>query len=208
MKGGSDLATTAYDIQGILDGARAYAMTNNTYVYVGIQEFDASRSSSVVPQVSGTGRVAIAVLASKDGTRGYSLANPGPPSNLVAISSLQHFENTHLLNLWIANSSPAGPMSRPNPIPGGYVIGTAAAQSSTTLNWPMGSNAPQYQFQQVIYFDPAGAAGLQTASSGSAIPSYIEVGLEPAHGTSIVTSSNFAAIQVDGETGSTHIFRP
>jgi len=208
IKGGTDVTTTAYNMQGILDQARAYAMTNNTYVFVGIQEFAASIDSTAVPQVSGTGRVAVAVVASKDGTRGYSLASPGPPANLVPIFKLQHFENTHLADFWAATPSPGGGMARPNPSPGGDVVGYIGAQSVTTFNWPVRAASPQYQFQQVLYFDPQGSARIQSSGNGSLIPSYIEVGLQPARGTAISTSSNIVAIQIDGETGATHMYRP
>src|SRR5438105_3601842 len=75
IKGGRDLTSAAYDIAGTFEQARAYAVANHTYAWVGIGEFDASKAASLAPQVSGTGRVAIVVVASKDGTRGYDVTN-------------------------------------------------------------------------------------------------------------------------------------
>src|SRR6478672_6522597 len=79
IKGGTDVASAAYTIKGVLDTARTYAKTNNTYTWVGFKEVDVSQDSSVSPQLSGTGRVAMAIVASKDGTRGYDItSNPLP----------------------------------------------------------------------------------------------------------------------------------
>lgn len=203
IKGGNDVTTTAYNIKGTLDQARAYAMTNNTYVFVGIQEFAASVDSSVVPQGAGTGRVAMAVVAARDGTPGSST------TNLMPIFKLQHFENTHLVDL--SGAIPAsGGMARPAPSPGGYVISDATVPQTTVFSWPIGAAtaAQQYSFNQVINFDPEGAARIQSSGNGIVIPSYIEIGFEASHGTAITTSSNAVAIQIDGVTGATQMYRP
>src|ERR1700722_5827359 len=42
IKGGSDITKAAYDISGVLEQARTYAMANNTYVWVGFYEEDGS----------------------------------------------------------------------------------------------------------------------------------------------------------------------
>src|SRR5579871_2836352 len=36
IRGGTDFTSVVYDVAGILDQSRAYAMANNTYVLVGI----------------------------------------------------------------------------------------------------------------------------------------------------------------------------
>src|SRR6267378_8528983 len=76
IKGGTDVASAAYTIKDVLDTARTYAKANNTYTWVGFEEVDVSQNSSVSPQISGpgrVGRVAMAIVASKDGTRGYDI---------------------------------------------------------------------------------------------------------------------------------------
>src|SRR5213596_2668244 len=69
LKSAGDVTNAVYGIQGLLDNARTYAKANNTYVFVGFAEADSSVDSSISPQVAGYGRVALAVVASKDGTR-------------------------------------------------------------------------------------------------------------------------------------------
>ena len=71
MKTGADFTNAVYGIQGLLGNARTYAKANNTYVFVGFAEVDSSVDPSVSPQVTTGpapyGRVAVAVVASKDG---------------------------------------------------------------------------------------------------------------------------------------------
>src|SRR5437879_1350536 len=80
IKSGTDVTSAAYTIKGVLDTARTYAKANSTYTWVGFKEVDVSQDASVSPQTSGTGRVAIAIVASKNGTRGYDITNPSLPN--------------------------------------------------------------------------------------------------------------------------------
>ena len=80
----------AYDISGVIEQARSYAMANNTYVFVGLAEVDASNAESAAGQQSGTGRVVLAAAGSKDGTRNFAA------TNLVALSKIRRFDNLHL----------------------------------------------------------------------------------------------------------------
>jgi Tfp pilus assembly protein FimT len=221
LKSAGDVTSAAYNIGGLLEQARSYAMANNTYVWVGFKEVDASKDTSVSPQTTGTGRVAIAIVASKDGTRGYdatnsSLSNPawtsyGNGANLVAISKLQRFENVHLattLNGFGNQPPTSGNMARPY-IQSNYVIGNAPT-SVTPFDWPLGSalNAGQYSFQKVINFDPQGVARIQYSTNADGIGAYIEVGLQQTHRTAVSSSPNVVALQIDCMTGSTRTYRP
>jgi Tfp pilus assembly protein FimT len=216
IKGGTDVTSAAYTIKGVLDTARTYAKANNTYTWVGFMEADVSRDASVSPQISGTGRVAIAIVASKDGTRGYditntSLSNPAWTSynngaNLVAVGKLQHLENVHLAG----TLTMAGNMARPS-VPSNYIIGNAATASITPFDWPLGSalNGGQYSFQKVINFDPQGVARIQYATNTDTISPYTEVGLQQTHGTTVdANNPNVVAIQVSGVGGNVTVYRP
>jgi len=217
IKGGTDVASAAYTIQGVLDTARTYAKTNNTYTWVGFKEVDVSRDSSVSPQLSGTGRVAMAIVASKDGTRGYDItSNPLPiPSawtnynngaNLLAVGKLQYLNNVHLAGALTT----AGNMARPNVSSNNYIIGLAP-NSVTPFDWPLGSalNGGQYSFQKVINFDPQGVARIQYSTNTDTISPYTEVDLQQTHGTTVDTNNpNVVAIQLSGLGGSVTIYRP
>src|SRR5262249_1352755 len=78
IKSGSDFSSAVNGIRDVLENARTYAKANRTYVFVGLAEADSSVDSGVSPQVTTGatpyGRVAVAVVASKDGTRHFNYA--------------------------------------------------------------------------------------------------------------------------------------
>jgi len=136
LKSSGDVNSAVYNIGGVLEQARSYAMANRTYVWVGIEEVDASKDPSVNPQTIGIGRIAIAIVASRDGTRGYDITNntlPNPAwtsynngANLVAIDKLVRFENLHMAPFFstIPNS---GNTTRPTVSSGSYQLGNTTA---------------------------------------------------------------------------------
>jgi prepilin-type N-terminal cleavage/methylation domain-containing protein len=236
IRGGTDFTSEVYDLQGTLEQARAYAMANNTFVLVGIAEVSAAQSTSASPQANGTGRVAMAVIASKDGTRPYqNLLNTnsfqnwpsiyGSGGSFVAVTKLTSFQNLHMVDLQFNGSSPltvpaSGNMSRPALGSNGYSydVPNVSGTSSTSFAWPLGSQlsgstAPQYTFAKVIEYDPLGSARIISTTNLNAIPHYIEIGLQPTSGVTAnpsVTGSTgqIAAIQIDGMSGATRIYRP
>ena len=222
MKSAGDVTDAAYTVKGVLDTARTYAKANNTFVWVGFKEVDVSRDASVTPQTTGTGRVAIAIVASKNGQRGYDITNTSLPSpawtsynngaNLVAVTKLQRLDNVHLATTLNGPSNPpptTGNMARPNIQSDNYVIGNAPT-SVTPFDWPLGSalNAGQYSFQKVINFDPQGVARIQYSTNTDGIAPYTEIGLQQTHGTSVSSSTNVVAIQLGGVGGNVAIYRP
>jgi prepilin-type N-terminal cleavage/methylation domain-containing protein len=225
IRGATDVTKATYDIAGLLDQARAYAMANNTYVYIGFFEEDGSKTSTT-PATSGTGRVVVAMAASRDGTRNYSvtplnIATPPWPTNtgatLVAIGKLQRFENLHLADF---GAPPAtGNMARPTYASNGsfsYSLGAASCVSVTQYEWPLGTalTKGQYTFTKVLNFDPQGIVRIQTKTNHDDIAQRIEIGLQPTHGSvapALPANQNVgdhAVIQIDGMTGTTHIYRP
>jgi Tfp pilus assembly protein FimT len=228
----SNFTTTAYNIQSIIDQARAYAMGGNTYAWVGIAEENVSFGASQNPQVPGPGRIAVAVVTCNDGTRGYdatktSLPNPAwtnynNGNSFTALGKLQHFENVHLADFG-ATPPATGGMARPaipDPPSGypNYRLGNASAAANcvTPFDWPPGSalNAGQYSFKIVINFDPQGVARIQGAGNTNTVPQYMEIDLQPTHGNVVPAvpanqnAGNQAAIQINGMTGATHLYRP
>jgi Tfp pilus assembly protein FimT len=220
IKGGTDVTSAAYTIKGALDTARTYAMANNTYTWVGFAEVDSSVDPSVTPQVTTGarpyGRVAVAVVVSKDGTRGYDITNTSLPTpawtnynngaNLLAVGKLQRLENAHLAGTLTI----AGNMARPNVPSNNYIIGSAPP-SVTPFDWPLGSalGNGQYSFQKVINFDPQGVARIQYSTNTDTISTYTEVDLQQTHGTTVdANSPNVVAIQLGGVGGSVTVYRP
>jgi hypothetical protein len=197
IRGGTDFTSAVYDISGVLDQARASAMANNTFVLVGIMETNSIQGTNASPQVSGTGRIAMAVIASKDGTRPYQYlldnSHNGTAPNLsaaatvtgsgaafTAVTKLYTFSNVHIVDL--QGDSPkvptSGNMARPA-VSQYYDIGnTISCVSATPFAWPLGTGIngnplPQYSFAQqpgqgvVIEFDPQGSARIITTQGTS-----------------------------------------
>ena len=221
IKGGTDVTSAAYTIKGALDTARTYAKANNTYVFVGFAEVDSSVDPSVSPQRTPAptpyGRVAVAIVASKDGTRGYDITiNPQPTpnqwtvsynngANLIAVGKLQRLENVHLAGALTMAGNMARPSSSNN-----YIIGLAP-DSVTPFDWPLGSplNRGQYSFKKVINFDPQGVARIQYSNNTDTISPYTEVGLQQTHGTTVdFNGPNVVAVQLGGVGGNVRIYRP
>jgi prepilin-type N-terminal cleavage/methylation domain-containing protein len=214
MKSSSDFTAAVYGVQGLLENARTYAKANRTYVFVGFTEVDSSVDPSVSPQVTtGTapyGRVTVAVVASKDGTRHfqYATSNQGSDwqanyedstkpeyhgAHLIAVGKLQRFENLHFMPLDFGAWPPTGLNGHPNSkmaryqptvnVP--YVLGRSGSTAVTPFSWPLGSplnSGYQYRFDRVIYFDPTGIARIATATNADAIADVIEIDLQLAHG--------------------------
>jgi prepilin-type N-terminal cleavage/methylation domain-containing protein len=164
----NNVSKSVYDIAGILDQARTYAMGNNTFVFVGIAEVDSAYTPTTGTTFvsGGIGKVVIAVVASKDGTLGFDVTSSTPDTdwktnysnyngvkgnavNLVAISKLQSFDHAHLSSASTASS----PDYIPNPPAGNnlhretvstngtssYQLGNSQCKSITPFDWPLGS---------------------------------------------------------------------
>ena len=231
MKSAGDVTNALYGIRGLLDNARTYAKANHTYVFVGFAEVDASVNSSVSPQVAGNGRVAVAVVASKDGTRQcqYTETNQGSDwtanyangSHLVALGKLERYENLHFLvdfTSWTPTDHPNSNMARYQPTGAPYILGGdwSGVTPATPFTWPLGSplNSGQYQFNKVINFDPTGVARIATSTNADEIARVMEIDFQPTHGTlapPLPTNQdvgNQAVIQIAPTSGATRIYRP
>ncbi len=196
IRGGGNLTKAAYDIAGVLEQARSYAMANNTYVFVSLAEVDASNDEAATGQTSGTGRLVLAAVGSRDGTRSFAA------TNLVALSKLRRFENIHFDN----NVPQSGNLVRPA-VDASFQVGSDAFAAANTLDWPLSGGPAKYTFTKIIQFDPRGTASIQSDTRNS--PQWMEIGLAPARGNQIAEADvNRAALLLDGVTGSVKIYRP
>ena len=242
IKSGSDFRSGVYGIQGLLENARTYAKENHTYVFIGFAEVDSSVDPSVSPQVTTGptpyGRVAVAVVASKDGTRHfqYSTSNQGSDwqsnysdstkpeyrgAHLAAVGKLQTFENLHFTPVdfgsWTPTAHPNSKMARYQPTGPPYILGNATSTSVTPFTWPLGSplsSGYQYRFDRVIYFDPTGIARIATATNADGIVHVMEIDFQPSHRTAIPPvptnqdAGNHAVIQLGTTDGAVRVYRP
>ena len=224
LQGAHNAATVAYEIQDLLREARGYAMGNNTHVFVGILEENAASVPSDPPPRKGIGRVVMATCASLDGTKGYDntsspqtswTAHYGKGRNLRALGKLHQFENIHIAAS-LGPPPPSGAMARPD-VNYYYRLGHSSCGSVTPITWPIGSDLSsgfEYRFDKVIRFDPQGIPRIQYKTNGDTIVREMEIGLQQTHGNqweglpSGPNTGNQSAIQIDGVTGITMIFRP
>jgi prepilin-type N-terminal cleavage/methylation domain-containing protein len=215
IKGSSDFDSATYEISDALGRARAYAIAQNTYVWVGFAEVDQTVNATARPQTDGVGRIALSVIGSKDGTKLYEFdpasewsAKAAVGDGLVQLGKLIRIEHVSL-----SDSLPASEgMSRPA-VDQVFQIGSDLASSALTFTYPLGNSAGnvQYNFSKVIQFDPQGTARIVTQAGVDLIARKIEIGILPTKGNTLLPNSesgNQAAIQVDGMTGATAIFRP
>lgn len=234
LKPANDTASAVYEIRAQLENARAYAKANHTYVFIGFAEVDASVSAASSPQVTTGatpyGRVAIAAVASKDGTRQceYKTTNQcdewttsyGNGGNLIAVDRLHTYENLHFLTnfpSWTATAHPTSKMARSQPSAAPYSFGLAGWVSTTPFTWPLGSaltSGYQYRFDRVINFDPRGVARIATSTNADEVARRIEINLQPTRGTTVPPVptnqdvGNNAVIQIEPTTGAIRLYRP
>ena len=226
IKTANDLTNATNGVAGTLERARTYAMANNLYVYVGIAEVNADVAVETVPQSpatdNGGGRLAVAVVAVRDGTRGYDLLSslPDPAwtayssgAALIPLGKPEMYENVHLAKT-LGPIPARGSMARPA-TSGTYSLGNAVCKSITPFSWPLGTalGSGQYNFEKVIQFDPQGVARIQYATNQDIIAGWMEVALQQTHGSMIppepaTPTGAIAAIQVDGMTGAVRVYRP
>ena len=234
LKSAGDVTSAVYGIEGLLENARTYAKANHTYVFVGFAEVDSSVDPSVSPQnTTGPapyGRVAVAVVASKDGTRqfNYTTSNQGSDwtanysngANLIAVGKLQRYENLHFLNVnfpsWLPSQHPNSNMARYQPTSNTYNLGTS--NSVTPFSWPLGASLGngQYNFTIVVNFDPTGIARIATSTNADEIAGIMEIDLLTTHGTATSPTpipfnqdvGNHAAIQIAPMSGEVRVYRP
>jgi prepilin-type N-terminal cleavage/methylation domain-containing protein len=201
----NQFSRNVYQLADEIKLARSYAVSNDTYVYLGLEETDRPQDSGATPQIAGTGRVDIGLVATKGGTAFDSTNYKS--SDLVLIRPVTSLDLIH-----IAASLPAatsGGMARPsNNVTN---INSSAALFSTAFSLPLGSNqgAGKYNFACSIPFNPQGAI----TANGSAVQ-YIEIDLVPCVGGAVPSDptssnqSNQAALIIDGATGAITVFRP
>lgn len=220
-KTAGDFINSSYTIKDTLEQARASAMANNTYVWVGFYEENttASAPTNTAPPYSGVGRVIVAVVSSKDGTKIFDASDPPaalPSAQLNQLGKLIKIQGIHLADI----GSPPSPTPSPAPssdtvdgrpdFPYTYAKGIGAdhfnrisSESSDTTKFPFA--VQNYTFHKTARFSPQGEINL---NSTYALKQTAEIGLRPTHGTAIDNNTrNVAAIQFTGVGGNFKIYR-
>ena len=221
VKRADEVTNSAYTIKGILERARASAMANNTYVWVGFYEENATASAptSVAPPYPGFGRLVIAIASSKDGTKIFDNGDPVAPlpaTQFNQLGKLTKLEGIHMTDIGDRPASPPPPTPAPDTLDGRpdfpytYAKGIGAdhynrlsSDSSDTTRFVF--TAQNYTFYKTIRFSPQGEANI---NGTYAIKQFAEIGLRPTHGNAVDNnSSNIVAVQFSGVGGNFKIYR-
>jgi prepilin-type N-terminal cleavage/methylation domain-containing protein len=209
IKGGTDVTSAAYTIKGVLDTARTYAKTNNTYTWVGFYEENVGNPNSPNSDTPTVGRLVMSIVASTDGT---NVATGGQvvSTRLIQVGKLAKIDNVHLAASADGTSIPAGSNQAPGTtfdtrpsVASTYCLGNTT--SSTPFLYPL-SGTTQYTFTNAIQFSPGGEARI--SNNNNSLQSAAEIGLRATHGTAVdMVSPNVVAIQFGGVGGDVIIYR-
>jgi type II secretory pathway pseudopilin PulG len=221
IKGGNDVTSAAYIIKGVLDTARTYATSHNTYTWVGFYEEDVSQPTN--PAAPGIGRIVVSVVASTDGTMLYTppitSVVPLPSASLFQVGKLTKIDNMHLKTFSDPILSPVDnfntrptPGTPPNDLTARIGNDTTdpaspVAPSSPALRFTYPLGGTQYTFAKIIQFSPRGEGVI--GSSNYTAKTVCEIGVEPTHGASVPASipKNVVAVQFTGLGGAVKIYQ-
>jgi prepilin-type N-terminal cleavage/methylation domain-containing protein len=186
------------EISGILEQGRAYAVAQNTYVWVVLYENDPA---------NGPKEVYVGSFASNDGTDPFNwtslsvtLPSPGTvtgtTTTLTQIARTYHYQGLHLQTTTLPNapSSPNLPATTGSTVPN-FQLTAQSGSGPVSL-----SNASAVYW--LIQFTPTGAA----RNSANPITS-IWFGLQPSLSQTILDTHNIASMEVNGMTGLTTVYR-
>jgi prepilin-type N-terminal cleavage/methylation domain-containing protein len=218
LKSAGDVTSAAYTIKGVLDTARTYAKANNTYTWVGFYEEDitATTPTNNSPAYPGKGRILLATVSSKDGTKIFDDTDPAaalPPDRITQVGKLISIEGIHLTDLGNPSPTPI-PTPIPDTLPARpfapYTEGSPfdhfnriSSDSTDTTLFPF--TAQNYTFYKTIRFNPRGEANINSTYT---LKHEGEIGIKPTHGTAVDAGNpNAVAIQFSGVGGNTKIYR-
>lgn len=209
FKVSSDFNQAVNKTASVLKQARSHAMTKNTYVWVGFYEEDTTATAPTVSTApySGTGRVVLCMVASRNGDRVFDDAAPAGEltiKDVVPLADNIKLENVHLQDVGAPSGGNDGRLDgRP---PGAYTgedSNLKRISSTDASSTPYPVRIGEYKFSKTIRFSPSGEATVNSAPGPQRLN---EIGLMPTNGTR-VAEHNYAAIQFSGLSGNVQIYR-
>ena len=197
------------EISGILEQGRAYAIAQNTYVWIVLYEN--------APANNGPQEVYAGSFASNDGTDPFNwppapVTVPFPPgiygsTTFTQINRLYNFKGLHLESTLITKlPNPPGNPNFPATAPGART--TPAAPIAPVFKCTAQSDLGSITLSEassvywVIQFTPTGAA----RNSANPIDS-IWLGMQPSFTKTSLDAHNIAGMKINGLTGLTTIYR-
>lgn len=179
IKGGSDLGIAGSKISGMLEQARAYAMSRNTCVWVGLMN------------VNPGGPLALGAVYSKDGTANTNSSNLSPLGKFISI------DNTCLASVVLPATGNLARQAADFSLP--------MSNSTTSFSLPHGGT--NSTFTNTIGFNSQGVAVTQGFDSIPRIIELGLIPSRGTNSSSAVPS-NVVVLQISGITGAVKTFRP
>jgi prepilin-type N-terminal cleavage/methylation domain-containing protein len=187
-------------LSGILEQAREYAVSQNTYVWVTFY--------SPAAATNGVKQVSVAVVASTDGTDPAAV-NGGPSweqqsygtipsSGLALVNKVVTFKQVSLKG---ANELATTPSSLPTSPSVQDPTNSLATNTSGYFSIQIPGTSGTAQFTQAVEFTPSG----QARNSSSPVD-VIDVDVQPQKGA-VDDTKNVAVLRLNGLTGETAVYR-
>ncbi|MES2310156.1 MAG: type II secretion system protein [Verrucomicrobiota bacterium] len=168
------LVNTAYKTASFLEQARASAMANNTYVFVGFTQ--------VKNHEEGGSQIGIAAMKSNDGTKNFGPHN----NNLTVLAKPQTLDG-----IYFEESIELPATSKASDENDGVDLGAVESEDNFEFSHEV--------YEKIIQFDPTGAASIQSHTPTS--PQWIKIGLACIQ-NKFKKKKNGIALVLDGVTGS------
>jgi len=188
---GNQMNQSLTEIAGMLDGARQYAIAQNTYVWV------AMRPNPNGPRGD---ELSVVALASKTGVDPSPWSGYGtvPNAQIDLLTRPKTFDQIRL-----EDAATFGAEKIPD-LAGRATVSAAnsPARETATFGIKLPGTTSPVNFTRVIQFTPRGEARV----AGSVID-VIEFGLRPTRGQ-VADENNVAVVRVNGLTGQTAVHRP
>lgn len=177
-------------VSNLIDQARQYAVTQNTHVWVAFHQSGAGGGGR------GLERVAVALIASEDGTNplNWSQTVVLPADGLQMIHKLEWALATRIETRAAVESFVrvgTSPRETGEPLAGSLIFRIRNPEGGAML-----------EFDQVILFTPRGEALVGEAPVG-----FADLVLQPVRGAGRADQANFAIIQVNALTGFSRVYR-
>jgi len=178
-------------ISGILEQGRAYAIAQDTYVWVVFYQY--------TPPGGGPLEVYAGAFGSNDGTDPFNWAGTPsvPQPGLTSVTRLYHLKGIHLQTTNLPNAPTTGTLNYP--ATGGPTFQIKAQSDSGQIGLPTSIAVGNYW---VVQFTPSGA----TRNAANPIES-IWLGFQPSFSATAFDTHNVASMKVNGFTGLTTIYR-
>ncbi len=177
---------TLASLGGTLDQARQYAIAQNTYVWVAFA-MDANK-------------VNVVVIASPDGTDSSPSWSGSPAAGSTVLVPIAKVQTFNLTTLVTPNGSSSARTVTPATLPSsvGQPLNDTAAFALT-----LPGQTSSTTFNYAVQFTPTG----QVRNTDGAPVDLVEFAIQPQRGPGIVDIHNGAAVQINGLTGQTRIYR-